>query len=221
MNHYYYRSYTRAPCYLIGLYIGILYKEAVLEEKALEKQNPENENIRPQAFFNILRSKLKSSTLIKLVFYANGMFWINFLIFFPNELTHDPNAWTQTFQWIFLTFGRTFYIFGLWSVTICCLLNIPDIVGYIANWKIWGFIARISFCAYLIHFIVIQRSVQNYRQANYFSNESLFYWSVADIVITLVAATVLCLLVELPFMNLEKVVKERFKKKSPKSQNAN
>jgi len=218
-NHYYYRPYTRAPPYLIGLFIGILYKEALMEEKQIESEK-NNKGIggTPKAFFNILKNHLLGKTYLKILFYAMGLFWINFLIFFPNQLTQDQGAWSQTFQWIFITFSRTFYVFGLFCVTICCLLNIPDIVGFIANWKIWGFLARISFCAYLVHFFVIQRSLYNYRQSNYFSNESLVYWTIADIIISLVVATVLSLLVEIPFMNLEKVVKDRFKKKPIKIQ---
>ena len=206
-NHYYYRPYTRCPPYLLGLLVGILYKEAALEEKANDLER-NHEVIRPTAIFNRLRELLIRKSSVKFAFYAVGLFWINFLMFFPNEIVKDNKAWTQTFQWIFITFSRTFYIFGLFCVTICCLLNIPDVVGFIANWKIWGFIARISFCAYLVHFFVIQRSYFNYRQSNLFSNESLIYWTVADIFITLAVALVLSLLVEIPFMNLEKVIKD-------------
>lgn len=206
-NLYYFRPYTRAPPYLIGLFIGILYKEAIKEEK--QKISSEDQH----KVFNVLRNLLIRRPILKYVFYAMGLFWINFLIFFPNEILQDNNAWSQTFQWIFITFSRSFYIFGLFCVTICCLLNIPDAVGFICNWKIWGFIARLSFCAYLVHFFVIQRSLFNYRQSNYFSNESLVYWTIADIIITLVVAFFLSILVEVPFMNLEKVLKDRLKKK--------
>ena len=216
MNYYYFRSYTRAPAYLIGLIIGILYKEATIEDKLTDLEVQKNKIADKHAIFNRLRYHLLKRSYIKFIFYAVGLFWINFLIFFPNELTHDNQAWSQAFQWIYIIFSRSFYIFGLFCVTICCLLNIPDVVGFIANWKIWGFIARISFCAYLVHYFIIQRSLYNYRQSNYFSNESLVYWTIADIIITLVAASILSLLVEIPFMNMEKVIKEAFKKK-PKS----
>lgn len=210
MNHYYFRPYTRAPPYLMGLFVGILYKEATKEEKSKISLENQREPL------NRLRNCLIKRTYMKILFYVIGLFWINFLIFFPNELIQDKNTWSQTFQWIFLTFSRTFYIFGLFCVTICCLLNIPDIVGFICNWKIWGFIARLSFCAYLVHYFIIQRSYFNYRQSNYFSNETLVFWTIADIIITLAAAFCLSVLVELPFMNLEKVVKENLKRKKNK-----
>lgn len=218
LNHYYYRPYTRAPPYLIGLFIGILYKEAIMETKKIEAEH-QSQNIEDnrKRILNILKFYLQKKTYPKLIFYAVGLFWINFLIFFPNQLTQDQTAWSQGFQWVYLVFCRSFYILGIFCVTICCLLNIPDIVGFIANWKIWGYIARISFCAYLVHFFIIQRSYFNYRQSNYFSNESLVYWTISDIIITLVVATILSLLVEIPFMNLEKVVKGRLKKKGTKA----
>ena len=201
MNHYYFRPYTRAAPYLLGLFLGILYKEAELENSLKEKK----------ALLNRLKQLLLRKKRIKLVFYAIGLFLINFIIFFPKRLIDDKSAFSQTFQWIFITFSRTFYVFGLFCVTVCCLLNIPDIIGFIAGWKIWGFIARISFCAYLVHFFVIQRSYFNYRQSNLFSNESLIYWTIADLLISLAVALVLSLLVEIPFMNIEKVVKDRRK----------
>lgn len=93
-------------------------------------------------------------------------------------------------------------------------LELKDYIGSILSWKPLGVISKVSFCGYLIHYMIIQRSVFNARQSIYLNYENVHYFYFTDILLTLFAASILSLFVEIPFINLEKFLKDnRFKNK--------
>lgn len=200
-SYYYYQNpISRAPSYLIGIIIGLLYKEAEFEEIEGRK----NAKYVPKEIFNKLRIKLLHNKWLRYLFYALGIFWIHFLIYVPNEVTYYNKVWLPVYQWIFITFSKSFFIFGLICITIHGLLRMDDIVVCFLKWPIWKLISKLSFCAYLIHVMVIHRSIYSYRVSNIFSTQSLFYWAAKDIIITLFLSFLLHIFVEKPLTNIEK-----------------
>jgi peptidoglycan/LPS O-acetylase OafA/YrhL len=203
MNNYYYKPYCRAPPYLFGLFFGILYKEYANAQKELE----EKKISRNTTFLAGLRRKFEESDIIRMAFYVFGLFIILFLSFFQRQVQIDENNLSDTFQLIFLSFQRLLYVFGLTLLLMNNFIYKKDIIGRILSWKPLGVITKLNFCAYLVHYFIIERSMLNVKQAVYYNAENIFYFFFSDFIFTVILASLLSLCVEIPFVNLEKFLK--------------
>lgn len=203
MNEYYYKPYCRAPPYLLGLFLGVLYKEYVNAQKELE-ENKINHN---KTLFASLRRKFEKSDMIRMFFYASGLFIILFLSFFQRQVQLDQNNLSDTFQLIFISFQRLLYVFGLSLFLMNNFIYKKDIVGKFLSWKPFGVITKLNFCAYLVHYFIIERSMLNVKQATYYNAENIFYFFFTDFIFTIILSSLLSLCVEIPFVNLERFLK--------------
>ena len=64
-------------------------------------------------------------------------------------------------------------------------------------------LSKISYCGYLLQYIVIQVTAYNYEGTFTDDNLLLFWDFLGNAVITIVAAILLMLLIEMPFVNIE------------------
>lgn len=211
MNDYYYKPWCRAPPYLFGVFLGILYKEFTNRNKECE----ENKDLRNNTFLNSLKKHMISNSIVRYSFYVIGLFLTLFLSFFPKTIQDDPNAWSQNFVLFWLGFQRLLFVIALTFLFMNTLLISKDIIAKILSWTPFGVISNISFCAYLVHYFIIERSFLGSRQSLYYDSESVLYMYFADIFFTLIIAGCLSVFVELSFINLEKFIKGDKKKPAP------
>lgn len=211
MNDYYYKPWCRAPPYLFGVFLGILYKEFANRNKECE----ENKDLRNNTFLNSLKKLMISNSIVRYSFYVIGLFLTLFLSFFPKTIQDDPNDWSQNFVLFWLAFQRLLFVIALTFLFMNTLLISKDIIAKILSWTPFGVISNISFCAYLVHYFIIERSFLGSRQSLYYDSESVFYMYFADIFFTLIIAGCLSVFVELSFINLEKFIKGDKKKPAP------
>lgn len=211
MNDYYYKPWCRAPPYLFGVFLGILYKEFANRNKECE----ENKDLRNNTFLNSLKKLMISNSIVRYSFYVIGLFLTLFLSFFPKTIQDDPNAWSQNFVLFWLAFQRLLFVIALTFLFMNTLLISKDIIAKILSWTPFGVISNISFCAYLVHYFIIERSFLGSRQSLYYDSESVLYMYFADIFFTLIIAGCLSVFVELSFINLEKFIKGDKKKPAP------
>lgn len=203
MNEYYYKPYCRAPPYLLGLYLGVLYKEYANAKKEVE-ENKINQN---KTFLASLRRKFEESVFIRMSFYVSGLFLILFLSFFQRQVQLDTNNLSDTVQLIFISFQRLLYVFGLSLFLMNNFIYKKDFVGKFLSWKPFGVITKLNFCAYLVHYFIIERSMLNVKQATYYNAENIFYFFFSDFIFTILLSGLLSLCVEIPFVNLERFLK--------------
>lgn len=76
---------------------------------------------------------------------------------------------------------------------------------YFLGHKIFAPLAKVSFCIYLTHFIVIMNGTFGSKMDLYWEPYSAIYVVICDIVWSIMLATVLSLLVEAPTLGLEKI----------------
>ena len=211
MNDYYYKPWCRAPPYLYGVFMGMLYKEFKNREKECEA----DKNAKNYTFFSLLKRYMTNSPLIRYSFYFFGFFLILFFSFFPRQIEEDPNAWSQNTIIFWLAFQRMFFVMGLSLIFMNSLILKKDIIAKILGWAPFGVITNISFCAYLVHYFIIERSFLGGRQTLFYGTESVLYMYFTDIFFTLLIAGVISVFVEIPFINLEKFIKGDRKKPMP------
>ena len=214
MNDYYYKPWCRAPPYLYGVFLGMLYKE----HKNREKECEADKSLRNNTVFANFKRHMTNNLFIKYSFYVVGFFLVLFFSFFPKQIQDDPNAWSENFIIFWLSFQRLIFVIGLSLIFMNSLIVGKDIIAKILAWKPFGVITNISFCAYLVHYFIIERSFLGSRQTIIYGTESVLYMYFTDIFFTLVLAGVLSVFVEMPFINLEKFIKGDKKKQEIKKE---
>ena len=79
----------------------------------------------------------------------------------------------------------------------------------------WFFspLAKVSFCIYLTHFIVIMDGTFSARMDQYWQSSTAIYTTISDIFWSILLATTLSCLIEAPILGLEKIFLRPDKKK--------
>ncbi|XP_036144154.1 nose resistant to fluoxetine protein 6-like [Monomorium pharaonis] len=99
---------------------------------------------------------------------------------------------------IYVAFHKTFWTIGIAWIVIACSTKHGGIVNKLLSLKIWIPLSRLTYCAYLIHPIVI-RSIRYYSETSiHFEVLSCIVLSVGNITISYFCAYILSLIVEIP-----------------------
>lgn len=72
--------------------------------------------------------------------------------------------------------------------------------------RVFNFIAKFTYCGYLVHAIVIQVIGLSSKSSHYTTLPTVLYYWVADFTFVMFFAGVLMLLVEIPFANLDELL---------------
>ncbi|XP_041476434.1 nose resistant to fluoxetine protein 6-like [Lytechinus variegatus] len=180
------KPYTRIPPYLVGMIVA--YAIFKLKGKQLKVNPPV-----------MLAGWAVALTILWLVLYG---------IWFPNQRTDVP----QSTAVMYLTFFRVAWGAGIGWIIFACILNYGGPIGSILSWKVWIPLARLTYCAYLVHPIIIFTKVHSDAFLFHMSYITLSYLFVANLVLSYVSALILSLLIEGPTMGLEKVMFGKFKR---------
>ena len=183
---YYQMPYTRAAPYFFGLVFSLLYKEW----KSSENREWHITLISQSRIFRILVS-----------FVGIGI--ILFVIWIVTPLTTNPDAWSNNISYIWSAISRLLFVIGV------ALFSLPSLFGKnrfftaIFNNDFFLVMARISYCGYLVHLIIIEGMVNNQKGEFIPTNLDMFYdWS-GTMMITTFLSIVLIVLIESPCVNLE------------------
>lgn len=81
-----------------------------------------------------------------------------------------------------------------------------DPAKFILGHKLFSPLAKISFCIYLVHLIVVMNATYSVRMELYWQPLSAIYLIIADIFWSVILATFLSLIIESPTLSLEKIL---------------
>lgn len=99
-----------------------------------------------------------------------------------------------------------FFLIGVYLLVFAAMFGCKnDPVKFILGHSFFSPLAKVSFCIYLTHFIVIMDNTFSSRMDLYWQTISSLYHIVTDIFYSILLALVLSLLVELPTLGLEKI----------------
>lgn len=207
----YIKPYCRIGPYVLGIIFGIVYYT--------KKQYARNGEVYDKLAFKIVNAY--DFRYVRYLSCMLGLFLINFVIFiqlpaYDSATKSDDHYddWTQGQRNAYLGLSRI-----AWGLGIGCIL-MPMLLGYnsfmvsILGANFWTPLARISFCGYLVHFGFVYAYVVSEYSAYYFSDTNFFYDFLVLVVITFVVALPVTLMVESPFMSLERTYKQHIASKS-------
>lgn len=196
--YFYIKPYTRFPPYALGIISGLLLHSSRLYHQS---------NIVYDRFAFFFVNAI-NTVWLRYLCYLAGLILLNFFIFAQYDAYRDVengwSSWSHSQNVLFLGFNHIGFALGLTLLFQPVLQGFCPFLQWLLGHPLWAPAARLTFCVYLVHLHLILA---------YFLNSKVAYWVddlnvaidvIFSIVISYSAAVVLTLLVESPFLALEK-----------------
>ncbi|XP_053395822.1 nose resistant to fluoxetine protein 6-like [Mercenaria mercenaria] len=120
---------------------------------------------------------------------------------------HNPGTHMTLVQSAFyVALSRTAWGMCLCWVVIACVSGNGGPVNDILSWKIWAPLGRLTYAAYLVHPIVMMTYNFNGLQPLHFSDLTMVYLFIANLVMSYLVAFIVSMMVEAPMIQLEKLL---------------
>ena len=116
------------------------------------------------------------------------------------------DEWAESADVIYITFARTIFAIGFAGEIFLCYIGSGGFIDWFFSWHIFHVLAKLTFAAYLFHFIVIEIYFLSFPHLPYLSDADAIMFFFACGVMTFVIAFALHMTVELPFAKLERVL---------------
>ncbi|XP_033118096.1 nose resistant to fluoxetine protein 6-like [Anneissia japonica] len=180
----YVQPWSRISPYLVGMAVGyILYKY--------------RGRVRMSIFTTILGWVIATVIDLAVVYGLYGNF-------------HD-NHLSKGGTVVYITLCRFAWAVSLAWVAFACATGYGGPVNSLLSWSAWVPLARINYCAYLIHPIVISVFYFSLPNMIYFTDFLMVYFFLGNLVLSYACAFIFSVCAEAPFMALEKLLLKREK----------
>lgn len=198
MDKFYYKPYIRASAYMMGLWSGMFYNEWKSKNETVCK----------------IVDRVKGSVLIRTIFYIVGITLISTIVWVVIPYQRGDVIWGNVAQGFYNSLNRVGFLVGIMLLTFPAMFGCKNDPVHIilGNW-IWSPIAKVSFCMYLMHFVAVLMGIFSNRMDMYWQTTTMLYSFIADIVWSILLATLLSVLVEAPIMGIEKALTRGDRKK--------
>ena len=132
------------------------------------------------------------------------------------EYKSDGSTMTMVASGFYVSLSRTIWSISLSWLVIACASGYGGPVNFVLSWKLWAPLGRLTFAAYLIHPIISIGYQMMLMTPIHFTDLTLIYMFVANLVFSYLFGYLVSMLVEAPMMGLEKLLlgRENTKKKS-------
>jgi peptidoglycan/LPS O-acetylase OafA/YrhL len=134
-----------------------------------------------------------------------GLALMAFVVFIPRPLQLGSKC-PQEVHSLYWALSKPIFILGLLFSVLPSILGIPTFLTTILTPSIFSFIARISFCTYLVHLMVIYQYIYTRSYDIYYNIGQMFVIYIGLLPIILTLGTAMTLTVEVPFGNLVKIM---------------
>ena len=206
--NFYMKPYTRFPPYALGILSGIL-----LHSSRLWKQSS---TIYDK--FAVSLVQVIDISWVRYACYALGLFLLNFFIFAQYDAYRDVDSgwssWSPASNVMFIGLNHIGFALGLVLLFQPILHGFAPVMQWLLGHPIWSPLARLTFCVYLVHLHLILAYFLNSKTAYWVDDLNVSIDVIFSIVMSYTAAIGLTLLVESPFLALEKCLRRGVKGKA-------
>lgn len=115
----------------------------------------------------------------------------------------EPAFWSSM---LYASFNRVAWTLGVAWIIVCCATGHGGVINYILSWKAFVPLGRLTYVAYLIHPIVQIAAVGNVRTQIQPDHFIAVWFYFGHLCITYMTAFAGSMLIEAPFMALEKII---------------
>ena len=132
--------------------------------------------------------------------------------------SYSGNYWPQFGHSLYYALSKPLFIFGMMMTVLPSCLGIThSFFNFLLTAKVFIFIARISFCTYLVHLMVMLKVIYDRTYDIYYEVFDVFSIYLGVLVISLFFGFILTMTAELPFANLLKMLMANMKQSSKKA----
>ena len=204
-SHYYNKPYTRLPPYFLGLACAfIIYSYKKYKKTSIIYDN-----------YALYIARLQEKLFTRLTTIGFGLILCNIMIFslydsyrFPGENKEYP-YWSKMSNYIFIALQRFLYGIGLSMMLLPLLLgHFKGISDFFSGYP-WAILSRLSFTIGLINFYVILIGLRSQTEILMLTWHNNIKHSIYYFILSTIFAIPIVLFIEMPIINLEKLVFQR------------
>jgi peptidoglycan/LPS O-acetylase OafA/YrhL len=138
-----------------------------------------------------------------------------FLAFIPRTLQNGAE-WPQIVHSLYLCFSRVLFNIGIILTLGPSLLGLKcSFFRTILDTSLFNYIAKISFCGYLVHYIILSQVLGVVTIDTYYSISDRFIINMGILILTFAFATIMVFVIEVPFATLQKELMKKIKHRQP------
>ena len=115
-----------------------------------------------------MRLTFINKPLIRYLNYVFGLTLMLTLLFLPRNL-QVGNTWPQIAHSIYLAFSKLLFVISISILMLPATVGIKDFVNFLCDTRFFSILGKLSFWAYLIHYMVIMRNSYNLKYTIYFT----------------------------------------------------
>ena len=119
---------------------------------------------------------------------------------------HTGTTMSLVASGFYVSLCRTVWAMSLSWLVIACASGHGGPVNFILSWKLWAPLGRLTFAAYLVHPIVLISYQALIQTPIHFTDLTLIYMFVANLVFSYGFAFLLSMVVEAPMLGIEKLI---------------
>ncbi|KAM9971734.1 hypothetical protein ACTFIW_011717 [Dictyostelium discoideum] len=179
----YQKPWNRIGPYLVGILVSFIYTAPRLSKRV--------------RFIYYRR-------ISRYILYCIAFFVTFFLVYCP--YTFYQNAWNYSQKAVFSGFGHTSFVVGLAIFMIGTFFGYGGIVKWFLELGIFKFFSKLTYSSYLVHPLVIMFRIYSMTNFLHYSVTEFIVYYAGNLATTFAAAFVIHLLIEKPFVNLERLI---------------
>ncbi|XP_052782094.1 nose resistant to fluoxetine protein 6-like [Mya arenaria] len=120
--------------------------------------------------------------------------------------SHPGTEPTKTGTIFYISCARTAWGFTLAWLVVACAAGYGGWVNAILSWKFWAPMGRLTYCAYLVHPMIIFGFYLNMVTPIPYSDTTVIYIFISNLVLSYGIAYIVSMAFEAPMMQLEKII---------------
>nr|XP_034192714.1 nose resistant to fluoxetine protein 6-like isoform X1 [Osmia lignaria] len=175
----YTKVYSRYGSYIIGLAVGyILYKYRL--------------------------RVLKIHRMYVIFGWLVAVFSGLFVIVFPRWMYYDDHPYDRLEASFYAGFHRQIFALSVSWIIFCSVHGYAGIVGQLLSWKGWVPFSKLTYTAYLCHYVFLLTEAGSVRTTGILSTMGILRSFFSNLCLTLLLSAVWTLCFEMPFMTLDR-----------------
>lgn len=147
---------------------------------------------------------LKNNWKIRWAIYALGVFLLANVTLLNHSLNNYPDDWNVFEDAMYVIFARPLFVLGALCFVYPAMVGEAPWVHRILAWYGWTPFAKVTYAAYLVHPVFMNLETYNQDEGQYASWAVISLLGLAYIMLVFALAIILSLIIEFPFINLEK-----------------
>ncbi|XP_078581951.1 nose resistant to fluoxetine protein 6-like [Branchiostoma floridae x Branchiostoma japonicum] len=180
---YYIKPYCRIGPYLVGVSVGWL----------LTKIKPKQTKSTTMSLLMTIGWCVAAAAAMTVLYSTYGQY-------------HGTTLQTEGENVLYLTVHRTVWALALGWVVVACYHGYGGVVDIILSWDAWVPLSRLTYCAYLIHILLLTAVYLTLEVPIHYTTFTMIYFFLGNVTLSYGLAFLVSVAVEVPLQGVEKVI---------------